>query len=62
MIRVGGVPTGWALKSITLNGQDITDTGYDFKSGSNVTGIVVTLTDRLTDLSGSVRDARGLVA
>jgi hypothetical protein len=60
MLRVGGVPAGWALKSIALNGQDITDSGYDFKSGSNVTSILITLTDRVTDLSGSVRDAKGL--
>jgi hypothetical protein len=59
MIRVGGVPGGWALKTITLNGEDITDRPYEFKSGNNVTGVVVTLTDRLTDLSGSVRDNKG---
>lgn len=59
MIRVQGAPAGWALKSVTLNGADITDTAYDFKSGNNVTGVVVTLTDRLTELTGAVRDGRG---
>jgi hypothetical protein len=59
MIRVGGVPGGWTLKSISVNGEDITDKPYEFKSGNNVAGVVVTLTDRLTDLSGSVRDAKG---
>jgi hypothetical protein len=59
MIRVQGVPVGWALKSITLEGADITDTGYDFRPGNNMTGLVITLTDRLTDVTGSVRDARG---
>ena len=58
LIRIAGLPSGWALNSISLSGEDITDTGYDFKAGSNVTGVVVTLTDRLTDLSGSVRDNR----
>src|SRR5688572_3149955 len=47
MIRVQAMPTGWALKSITLEGVDITDTGYDFRPGNNVTGIILTLTDRL---------------
>ncbi|MCM3879784.1 MAG: carboxypeptidase-like regulatory domain-containing protein [Vicinamibacterales bacterium] len=60
IIRVSGIPAGWALKSIALNGQDITDSGYDFKPGNSVTGVVVTLTDRVTDLSGSVRDVKGL--
>ena len=59
MIRVQAVPTGWALKSVTLNGADITDAVYDFKSGNNVTGLVVTMTDRLTELTGAVRDGRG---
>jgi hypothetical protein len=59
MIRVQGIPVGWALKSITLEGADITDTGYDFRPGNNMTGLVITLTDRLTDVTGSVRDARG---
>jgi hypothetical protein len=59
LIRVQGVPAGWALKSITLDGADITDTGYDFRPGNNMTGLVITLTDRLTDVTGSVRDARG---
>ena len=59
VIRLQGVPAGWALKSITLDGADITDTGYDFRPGNNMTGLVITLTDRLTDVTGSVRDARG---
>ncbi len=52
-------PSGWALKSIVLEGQDITDTPFDFKSGRDLTGMAVTLTDRLTELSGTVRDSRG---
>jgi hypothetical protein len=59
MIRVQAVPAGWALKSITLNGIDITDAPHDFKPGNNVTGLVVTLTDRLSEITGSVRDGRG---
>jgi protocatechuate 3,4-dioxygenase beta subunit len=58
IIRVGNAPSGWAVKSIALDGQDITDTPFDFKSGRDLTGLTVTLTDRLTDLSGTVRDNR----
>jgi hypothetical protein len=61
MIRMGNVPAGWAVKSIMLEGQDITDTPYDFKPGHDIAGITVTLTDRLTDLSGAVHDLRGQV-
>jgi hypothetical protein len=59
MIRVQGVPAGWVLKSVTLDGADITDVAYDFKPGHNVTGLVVTLTNRLTEIRGSVHDGRG---
>jgi hypothetical protein len=59
VIRLQGIPVGWGLKSITLDGADITDTAYDFKPGATMTGLVITLTDRLTELTGSVRDARG---
>jgi hypothetical protein len=59
LIRVGNLPSGWGMKSITLDGQDITDAPFDFKAGRDLTGLTVTLTDRLTDLSGTVRDGRG---
>ena len=59
LIRAQGIPPGWTLKSVTLDGIDITDAAYDFKPGHNVTGVVVTLTDRLTELTGAVRDGRG---
>jgi hypothetical protein len=59
LLRVGGVPGGWTLKSIVVNGEDVTDRPYDFRPGNNVTAVAITLTDRLTDLSGSVRDAKG---
>ena len=59
LIRVQALPAGWTLKSVTIDGADITDTAYDFKPGVNVSGLVVTLTDRLSEITGNVRDARG---
>jgi hypothetical protein len=59
LIRPQGTPSGWALKSVTIEGADVTDSAFDFKPGHDITGVVVTLTDRLTGISGSVRDARG---
>ncbi len=59
MIRVQGLPTGWALKSITVDGVDVTNAPFDFKPGNNVTGLLITLTDRLSEITGSVRDGRG---
>jgi hypothetical protein len=58
LIRVTNVPSGWALKSVTLNGTDITDSPYEFKGEGTITGLEIVLTDRLTDLSGTVKDSR----
>jgi protocatechuate 3,4-dioxygenase beta subunit len=48
----------WMLKRVTLEGQDITDTPYDLTGGASVEGLRVVLTDRLTDVSGVVKDGR----
>jgi hypothetical protein len=58
-IRVQGVPPGWALKSVVIEGADVTDTSVEFKPGNNVSGVEITLTNRLTEITGTVRDARG---
>ena len=58
LIRVTNVPSGWALKSATLNGTDITDSPYEFKGEGTISGLEIVLTDRLTDLSGTVKDSR----
>ena len=44
LIRPTGLPAGWTLKSVTLNGVDVTDTGITIKPNEPVSGIEVTLT------------------
>jgi hypothetical protein len=55
----GPAMAGWSLKSVTLNGVDITDTAFDAKPSTNTTGLEVTMTDKQTTLSGTVRNGRG---
>ena len=57
--RPGAVPEGWFLKSVTHRGVDITDSGYEFKPGEQVSGIQILLTRRATTLRGTVQDDRG---
>jgi len=57
--RTGTLPEGWFLKSVTHDGVDITDTGYDFRAGQRVSGVEIRLTRRATSVSGTVQDARG---
>ena len=59
MIRLQGTPPGWMLNNISIDGTDITDVPYDFRPGNSVTGLIITLTDRLTEINGGVRGSRG---
>jgi protocatechuate 3,4-dioxygenase beta subunit len=58
MIRIVGPTPGWALKAVRLNGADITDSGLEIKAGEDVSGLEVELTNRLTEVSGVVTNAR----
>lgn len=46
----------WTLKSVSIGGQDVTDQAIDLKPGQDVENVTILLTDRATDISGTVRD------
>lgn len=52
-------PQGWTLKSVALNGQDITDVPTELPPGQSVAGMQIVLTKKTTTLSGVVSDAAG---
>lgn len=54
------VPAGWSVKSIVLNGRDISVEPVEL-SDADVGGIVVTFTDQTTTLSGTVTGVSGLI-
>ena len=54
----GVAPRGWTLKAVYVEGREVTDQPIEIK-GQDVTGINVIFTDRVSSLSGAVRDARG---
>ena len=51
--------SGWVLKSAILNGRDVTDEPFDIGAGEQISGVVVTFTDRPTELTGALSDAIG---
>ena len=53
------LPDGWIVKNILQDGRDITDTPVDLRSGGDLTGVQITLTDRVTSVSGMLTDAGG---
>lgn len=59
MFRVINGPKGWFLKRVTVNGEDITDKGMEFKPGEDVSDIAIELTNKTTAITGAVNDDKG---
>ena len=57
-VRLGGGGSGWFAKRVLLNGKDVTTSGFD--ATGNIEGIEVLLTDRVTTVTGTARDASGI--
>ena len=55
IFRVANVPAGWLLKAVTVNDQDITDTGLEIKGSDAINNLEVVLTARSTEVSGTVQ-------
>jgi hypothetical protein len=50
---------GWRVKSVTVRGIDVTDSGIEGVPGREYDEVVVTVTNTATELTGFVRDASG---
>jgi hypothetical protein len=48
----------WVVRSITLNGRNVLDEPFELES-TNIAGVVVTFTDRQTQMTFNVHSARG---
>lgn len=57
ILRAVNLPPGWILKSVRVNGADVTDNGIEFKAGEALTGVDVVLTSKLTEVKGTVKSA-----
>jgi hypothetical protein len=54
------VPSGWALQDVRVRGVDVTDRPLPFGTREqSLNAVEVTLTDRITELTGAVVDADG---
>ena len=59
LIRSNGNLRGWALRSVSIGGRDVTDTPLTLRSGENVGNVEIVFTDRLTEISGSITSEQG---
>jgi hypothetical protein len=53
---------GWTLGFAMVDGRDISDIPFELAPGGSLDDVVVTLTDRVTELSGRLLDAEGRAA
>ena len=60
VFRVSNIPSGWVLKSVKVNGTDITDNGIEIKSAEAISGVEVILTSKITEVKGSVKAGNDL--
>ena len=59
LIRSAGNARGFILKSVTINGRDVTDTPMPVRSGESVANLTVTFTDQQNEINGSVANEQG---
>jgi hypothetical protein len=62
LVRPRGVATGVAAKSALAKGHDALDLPIEIGASERVTGVVVALVAGVTELAGTLRDARGAPA
>jgi hypothetical protein len=55
-------PRGWMLKSVTIDGRDVTDMPFDVKSGQKISNVALVFTDKIGEVNGTVSDSRGAAA
>ena len=60
LIRPSGNTHGWSLKSVTIDGRDVTDTPLQLRSSESLSGVSIVFTDKLTEIDGAVTDDRGV--
>jgi hypothetical protein len=56
LIRPGGNMRGWSLKSVTIDGRDVTDTPIELRSAQNLANVAIVFTDKLSEINGKVTD------
>jgi len=59
LIRVDGLPAGWALARVTLDEADVTDSVTDFKGGDRPRVMTVVITRNTATARGVIQDDNG---
>jgi hypothetical protein len=60
LVRPTGQLRGWSLKSVVVDGRDITDTPIEVRSGQEITRVSVTFTDAVSEINGTLTTEQGV--
>jgi hypothetical protein len=58
-IRAQNGLRGWSLKSVVVDGRDVTDVPVEVRSGQQLDDVTITFTDIQTQIVGAVSNAQG---
>lgn len=61
IVAASALPAGWSIRSIVADGRDVSVEPLEL-SDADVTGVVITLTDRSTQLTGRIDDPEAAAA
>jgi hypothetical protein len=59
LIRSAGNARGFILKSVTVNGRDVTDTPVTLRGGETLANVTVVFTDQHNEINGTVTNEQG---
>ena len=58
-IRSAGAARGFILKSVTINGRDVTDTPLQLRAGETLSSLNVAFTDQQNEINGTLTNEQG---
>ncbi len=58
LLSLTALPPAWFIKSIEHDGRELSDAHVPIRHGDTLSGVRILLTDKVTGLSGTIRDAR----
>jgi hypothetical protein len=59
LVRANPTSDRWMLKSVTIDGRDVTDAPIEVKSSESISDIAIVFTDQVTEISGTVANTDG---
>lgn len=60
LIRPNGGLRGWALRSVVVDGRDVTDAPIDLRGGQKLGNVTIAFSDKVNEITGTITNERGV--